>query len=98
MKLKYLTLTLATLAFSTQAFAQSAAPAAVAPGAQAAAPATPKTPEEWLARMTDFTRNSSAFRDPRVFVPWSIDVMFVVLLYSIISFVLKFLLEDLYRT
>lgn len=31
----------------------------------------PKTSEEWLTRMTDFTRNSSAYKDPRVFVPWS---------------------------
>jgi outer membrane protein OmpA-like peptidoglycan-associated protein len=30
----------------------------------------PKTPEEWLVRMTDFTRNASAYRDPKVFIPW----------------------------
>ena len=71
MKLKYLTITLAALAFSAQAFAQSAAPAAPTVAAPAAQTAAPKTPEEWLARMTDFTRNSSAFRDPRMFVPWS---------------------------
>lgn len=34
-------------------------------------PDTPKTPEEWMTRMTDFTRNASAYKDPRVFVPWS---------------------------
>lgn len=40
--------------------------------AQAAAKTgTPKTPEEWLARMTDFSRNMSAFKDPRTFVPWT---------------------------
>lgn len=31
----------------------------------------PQTPEEWLARMTDFSRNLSAFKDPKVFVPWT---------------------------
>lgn len=31
----------------------------------------PKTPEEWLIRMTDFSQNGSAFRDPRVFIPWT---------------------------
>ena len=40
--------------------------------AQAAAKtATPQTPEEWLARMTDFSRNLSAFKDPKSFVPWA---------------------------
>lgn len=65
------------LAFTATAV-QAAAPApaiawpwpVVSAGAQADAQ-TPKTPEEWMTRMTDFTRNSSAFKDPRVFVPWS---------------------------
>ncbi|MFZ5485340.1 MAG: OmpA family protein [Pseudomonadota bacterium] len=34
-------------------------------------PDTPKSPEEWMTRITDFTRNASAYKDPRVFVPWS---------------------------
>jgi hypothetical protein len=42
-----------------------------AAAAESAKNAAPQTPEQWLARMTDFTRNMSAFRDPRVFVPWS---------------------------
>lgn len=42
-----------------------------AAAAEAAKNATPQTPEQWLARMTDFTRNMSAFRDPKVFVPWT---------------------------
>ncbi len=46
--------------FAGQAAAQTAAKTGI-----------PKTPEEWLARMTDFTRNLSAFKDPKVFVPWS---------------------------
>jgi hyperosmotically inducible protein len=44
------------------------------PGPQAnpaAAHNIPQTPEQWLERMTDFTRNASAYRDPKVFVPWS---------------------------
>jgi hypothetical protein len=44
-----------------------------APQANAAAPVAgiPQTPEQWLNRMTNFTRNASAYRDPKVFVPWS---------------------------
>jgi len=39
--------------------------------AKAAAPGTtPQTPEQWLMRMTDFTQNASAYRDPRLFNPW----------------------------
>ena len=74
MKLKIVTLALAFAAVPAYAamgttdiptFAGQAA-------AQAAAKtATPKTPEEWLARMTDFSRNLSAFKDPKVFVPWA---------------------------
>lgn len=41
------------------------------PVAVQAVPATPKTPEAWMTRMTDFTQNASAYKDPRVFVPWS---------------------------
>ena len=33
--------------------------------------APPTTPEGWAAKMTDPTRNGSAFKDPRVFVPWA---------------------------
>lgn len=69
------------LAFATS-IAQAAAPAPVAPApvvawpwpmvpVTQAAPDVARTPEEWLTRMTDFTRNSSAFKDPRMFVPWS---------------------------
>jgi outer membrane protein OmpA-like peptidoglycan-associated protein len=65
------------LAFVSAA-AQAAEPAPalafpwpMAPVAAQAAPAMPKNPEEWMTRMTDFTRNASAYKDPRVFVPWS---------------------------
>jgi outer membrane protein OmpA-like peptidoglycan-associated protein len=74
------------LAFAAS-IAQAAAPAPVAPAPIAPLPIvswpwpmapvpqvaaeTPRNPEEWMTRMTDFTRNSSAFKDPRVFVPWA---------------------------
>jgi hypothetical protein len=32
--------------------------------------AIPQTPEAWLHRMSNFTTNMSAYKDPRVFVPW----------------------------
>jgi hypothetical protein len=35
------------------------------------APNVPQTPEGWLNRMSDFTKNQSAFKDPKVFVPWA---------------------------
>lgn len=38
---------------------------------EAAKTSVPKTPEEWLAKMTDMTRNGSAFKDPKVFIPWT---------------------------
>jgi hypothetical protein len=50
-----------------------AAPVAFANGAAAqTAPAkpVPQTAEEWLKRMTDMTQNLSAYKDPKVFVPW----------------------------
>jgi hypothetical protein len=48
-----------------------AAPAAFAQDAAApAAKQIPQTPEAWLARMTDMTQNMSAYKDPKVFVPF----------------------------
>jgi hypothetical protein len=35
-----------------------------------AAKQVPQTPEAWLARMTDMTQNMSAYKDPKVFVPF----------------------------
>ncbi|MBM4181906.1 MAG: OmpA family protein [Betaproteobacteria bacterium] len=74
MKLKLLTLALAFAAVPAHAaMGTTEIPtfAGQAAAAEAAKKATPQTPEEWLARMTDFTRNLSAFKDPRVFVPWT---------------------------
>ncbi len=68
MKIKTLTLAL-TLAASTHLLAAEQAPAGSALAGQPDKP-VPQSPEAWLARMTDFTQNLSAFRDPRVFIPW----------------------------
>jgi hypothetical protein len=46
--------------------------AALANGSAPAAPETvtaPQSSAQWLERMTDFTRNGSAYRDPKMFVP-----------------------------
>jgi len=67
MKVKSLVLAVGMVAAST-AFANGTAPAA--PEASAAY-STPQTSQQWLERMTDFTRNMSAYRDPKVFVPWA---------------------------
>ena len=74
MKLKLITVVLALAA--TPAFAAMGTTDIPTFAGQAAAQAaaksgTPQTPEEWLARMTDFSRNMSAFKDPKVFVPWT---------------------------
>ena len=51
-------------------FACSTALAADKPVTATAAATTPETHAQWLERMTDFTHNGSAYRDPKVFVPW----------------------------
>ena len=74
MKLKLITVALAFAA--TPALAAMGTTDIPTFAGQAAVQATaktavPKTPEEWLARMTDFSRNLSAFKDPKMFVPWT---------------------------
>ncbi len=74
MKLKIVTLALAFAAapaFAAMGTTEIPTFAGQAAAKEAAKTGTPKTPEEWLARMTDFSRNLSAFKDPRVFVPWT---------------------------
>jgi outer membrane protein OmpA-like peptidoglycan-associated protein len=75
MKIRNISLALAVAFASASAFAADAANTAApqAPGIMAGQPERPipKTPEAWIERMTDFTKNMSAFKDPRVFVPWS---------------------------
>ncbi len=68
MRIRTLTLVM-TLAASTQLLAAEQPPASSVLAGQPDKP-VPQTPEAWLARMTDFTQNLSAFRDPRVFLPW----------------------------
>ena len=74
MKLKLITVVLALAA--TPALAAMGTTDIPTFAGQAAAKAAaksdlPQTPEAWLARMTDFSRNLSAFKDPKVFVPWT---------------------------
>ncbi len=38
---------------------------------QAGATGTPKTADQWVARMADFTQNASAFKDPAAFAAWT---------------------------
>lgn len=74
MKLKLVTVVLALAASSSYAaMGTTEIPtfAGQKSAADAAKNAQPVTPEEWLARMTDFSRNLSAFRDPKSFVPWA---------------------------
>jgi outer membrane protein OmpA-like peptidoglycan-associated protein len=74
MKLKLVTVALALAASSSYAaMGTTEIPTFAGQNAatEAAKNATPVTPEQWLARMTDFSRNLSAFRDPKVFVPWA---------------------------
>lgn len=63
--MKKLTTLAASLLLAQVAMANGTAPAAPA------AATTPQTSAQWLERMTDFTRNMSAYRDPKVFVPWA---------------------------
>jgi outer membrane protein OmpA-like peptidoglycan-associated protein len=74
MKLKLITVVLAfaaTPAFAAMGTTDIPTFAGQAAAKEAAKNAVPQTPEEWLARMTDFSRNLSAFKDPKVFVPWT---------------------------
>lgn len=68
MKIKHIAFAV-LIATATSVHAQQ--PASAPAPAQAQAPKNiPQTPEEWLVRMTDFTKNASAYRDPQVFLPW----------------------------
>ncbi|MBU1663858.1 MAG: OmpA family protein [Gammaproteobacteria bacterium] len=74
MKLKLITVVLALAA--TPALAAMGTTEIPTFAGQAAAKAAansnvPQSPEAWLARMTDFSHNLSAFKDPKVFVPWT---------------------------
>ncbi|MGA7949473.1 MAG: BON domain-containing protein [Thiobacillaceae bacterium] len=71
MKVAQLTAALIAAAVMVPAFANGTQANAAPQGNPAAAHNIPQTPEQWLERMTDFTRNASAYRDPKVFVPWS---------------------------
>lgn len=38
---------------------------------QAAVPVVPRSADQWVGRMTDFTQNASAFKDPAQFAAWT---------------------------
>lgn len=42
-----------------------------APLPQAPMTGTPQTADQWVTRMTDFTQNASAFKDPAAFAAWT---------------------------
>lgn len=63
--MKKLTTLTASLLLAQASLANVAAPAA--PGVTT----LPQNSAQWVERMTDFTRNASAYRDPKVFVPWA---------------------------
>lgn len=74
MKLKLITVALAlaaTPALAAMGTTDIPTFAGQAAAREVAKTAMPKSQEEWLARMTDFSRNLSAFKDPKVFVPWT---------------------------
>lgn len=73
MKLKLITVALAFAsvpAFAAMGTTEIPTFAGQAAAAEAAKTAVPTTPEGWVERMTDFTRNLSAFKDPQTFLPW----------------------------
>lgn len=65
MQIKYLSVAL------WMAYATTASIAMAADAAPSAQPAIPQTPEAWLQRMTNFSQNGIAFKDPRAFMAWS---------------------------
>jgi outer membrane protein OmpA-like peptidoglycan-associated protein len=74
MKMKLITVALAFAAVPAQAaMGTTEIPtfAGQAAASEAAKNAVPTTPEAWVTRMSDFTRNASAFKDPKVFIPWA---------------------------
>ena len=74
MKLKLLSLALsfaASSAFAAMGTTDIPTFAGQAAAAEAAKHGTPKTPEEWFARMSDFSHNLSPLANPQMFLPWS---------------------------
>lgn len=69
MKIRTLALLLSAAFASPAVLAQAAGYPAPLP--QAPTTATPQTPEQWVGRMTDFTQNASAFKDPAAFAAWA---------------------------
>ena len=75
MKIKQLTVAVAAVLVSAPLFAQQPTPQAVGPGTFGMNPEAEVAPanrnaDQWMARMSDFTKNAQAFKDPAVFAHW----------------------------
>jgi outer membrane protein OmpA-like peptidoglycan-associated protein len=75
MQIKQLTVAVAAVLVSAPLFAQQPTPQPVMQGTYGLAPEAEVAPanrnaDQWVARMSDFTKNSQAFKDPAVFVYW----------------------------
>ena len=66
MQIKLIVLALSAVAVTGVAQAQSYS----SPLPQAATTAMPQSTQQWVGRMTDFTQNASAFKDPAAFAAW----------------------------
>ncbi|MCA1926032.1 MAG: OmpA family protein [Thiobacillus sp.] len=70
MQIKTLALAVSLALAGSIVHAQSASPYP-SPLPQAASTAMPKSADQWVGRMTDFTQNASAFKDPAAFAAWT---------------------------
>lgn len=71
MQTQSLTLAVSLALAGGLAHAQSQPTPYPSPLPQAASTAIPKTADQWVGRMTDFTQNASAFKDPAAFAAWT---------------------------
>ena len=75
MKIKHLTVAVAAVLVSAPLFAQQPTPQPVSQGTFGMNPEAEVAPanrnaDQWMARMSDFTKNAQAFKDPAVFAHW----------------------------
>jgi len=75
MQIKHLAVAVAAALVSAPLFAQAPAAQPAPAGAygmvpEAEVPPAQRTPDQWIARMADFTKNAQAFKDPVVFAHW----------------------------
>lgn len=75
MHIKHLAVAVAAALVSAPLFAQAPAAKPAPTGTygmvpEAEVPPAQRTPDQWVARMADFTKNAQAFKDPVVFAHW----------------------------